>query len=182
MGCEDLEVAYMLALGSRLPQKKKRRRVINPQAQRIYDVYQLVEGNRSEPTYSSNLAPLVVRAQTLQKRLNHGMKITLKETSVKASLEIFCANFGIDDISSTYRTFELGKSSRCAFLESLVSKGYLEADEQAASLLVSSIESFSALVTALVAYTYFNSGCSAPPSSMNSLGGWVYLPNFLVKQ
>lgn len=112
--CEDLSVAWMLAIAGRHARGRggKSGRMINPQAQRLWDVMAAAEGlpgtgpvrqragavsgddregdhpqeeglATREPTWTSGRAPLVVRARTLQRRLAQAMPgLAVEETSI----------------------------------------------------------------------------------------------------
>jgi hypothetical protein len=153
--CDDVGVAYMLAVSARLRAKGARKaRPVNPQSQRLWDVLKLAtaaaakpprakpdaEGDLPsragavstpgrEPSYSANHAPLVARARTLQRRLNAvSPQIQLKETSVAEALDALAAPLGLEARpSASYRSFERGLEMRRAVLEALIERGWLEA-------------------------------------------------------
>ncbi len=175
--CEDIAVAYMQKLAE-TSTGKKRKRLMNPQTQRIWDVKEWFRWNPSlqEPTYSANKAPLVVRAMTLQRRLNilsHPLR--LWETSIPHVVTCLCDQLGLDrDIAYQYRAFEIGREKRTLLLEALHEHGFLEEDD--IDEVAASVESFSATVAGFVAALELQGFCCKPDNAFFQEQGWVYLP------
>ena len=187
VSCEDLSVAYMLAVSHKLRRKGARRaRPVNPQSQRLWDVLQLTEreGPRLEPSYSANLAPLVARARTLQRRLNAlAEPVELKETSVAYALERTQACLQIHgDLKTDYRDFDRGPSTRERILSRLVERGFVQASAAMGeepfshAAVVESVEVFQAFMAAWVAALH-GAGLTEPrPTDFVPGEGWVFLP------
>lgn len=175
--CEDIAVAYMQMLAESAA-GKKRKRVMNPQTQRIWDVKEWFQWAPSlqEPTYSANKAPLVVRAMTLQRRLNIlPQPIRLWETSVPHALSCLVDQLGLDrELAYHYRAFEVGRDRRTDLLEALHERGFLEEDD--IDEVAATVESFSAAIAAIVAALELFGFCSRPNNDFFMQQGWVYLP------
>lgn len=175
--CEDIAVAYMQKLAESSA-GKKRKRVMNPQTQRIWDVKEWFQWAPSlqEPTYSANKAPLVVRAMTLQRRLNIlSRPMRLWETSVPHAVSCLVDQLGLDrELAYQYRAFEVGRERRTSLLEALHEHGFLEEDD--IDEVAASVESFSAAIAAFVAALELFGFCSRPDNVFFQEQGWVYLP------
>lgn len=195
ISCEDVSVAYMLRAGSQLRRRgAAKARPLNPQSQRLWDVYQLevrTEGDRPEPSYSANLAPLVTRAVTLQKRLRGAKsRIQLRETSVPHALQSLSETLGLSPQTfQTYRRFEGGQTVRRRILERLVSLGWIQLDfdlresnqgddPPTLEQLAHSPETFHAFIAAFVAAVHASGMTAHPPSTYAKEEGWVYIPEF----
>lgn len=203
--CNDVGVAWMLAVASRSGASgKARRRKVNPQGQRLWDVYQSSLGQRAvshpnpmtssqpafrEPTYTSNVAPLVTRARTLQRRLNarDDRSVVLHETSVPMAVEVLARQFAIPvpaglSAGAAYRNFEFGSGFRRDFIAVLLSSNLLSYSRELDShrnQLHQSVEVFQALITALVACLHAFGNTTRPVEGFTEAGGgWVHLPSF----
>ncbi len=205
--CEDVGVAFMLALASKKAVRGKRKgRPVNPQSQRLWDVFQNMSEPVSgqlplEPTYSANHAPLVVRARTLQRRLNNlcAGGVILRETSVPAALNklarhlnVQMSGTGSDSSAGTvFRSFEHGlifrkrmvnEMLRSGLVLSPVDCGYLARESDSTDVtdvLSRSVEVFQAFVTALVAACHARQMTSVPLAGFEEpSSGWVHLPEF----
>lgn len=185
--CEDVTVAYMLAIYEQVRKKVKarRKRLLNPQTQRVWDLLQLAEGKNSEPSYSSNKGPLVVRSQVLQKRLNSlSADYTLQETHILSALLSLSNLVGISkEDCIRYRNFEKGLEIRKRFLSGFRKIGLdLEAPspfEQANGTLEQfsrSIEAFHALVTSIVMIYKAQGKTIEAPENYISEEAWVHVP------
>lgn len=181
--CDDVSVAYMLKVSSRLRRRGARKaRPINPQSQRLWDVLQLdtERAERLEPSYSANLAPLVARARTLQRRLNSlSPRIELRETSVSNVLEVLEASLRFpQDIKMLYRSFEDGLASREEVIDRLLAMGWLEGDDDVVNFeqLSNSVETFHAFVCAWVGAMHHLHLTRARPVNYVDGEGWVHLP------
>ena len=166
--------------------KQRKRKKVNPQGHRLWDVFQTsVAGvTNQEPTWSSNHAPLVVRARTLQRRLNSVDQIKLEETHVPCVVDILARELRIDTggnrASIVYRSFENGKRFRGDLVRSMVRAG-LVADNShpdlSSGILYSSVEVFHAFVTAWVAGMFATGNTVRPTDGfVDAGGGWVHLP------
>lgn len=185
--CEDVSVAYMLAISTKLRRRGARKaRPVNPQSQRLWDVLRLAQDQaagegRLEPSFSANMAPLVARARTLQRRLNAlAPRVTLRETSVGHALEAVRELLELpDDVRQTYRRFEDGLDQRAAILEAMIDAGWIEdeADPETIEQLVGSVETFHAFVGALVGAFYAEGQTEAPPADYVVGEGWVHVPD-----
>lgn len=175
--CEDIAVAYMQKLAESRT-GKKRKKPMNPQTQRIWDVKEWMEWHPSlqEPTYSANKAPLVVRSMILQKRLNSLDKpIILHETSVPHALISLVDQLELErDLAYQYRAFGVGRERRLQLMERLRKQGFLAPDDF--EEICSSVETFSAFVSGLVGYFELSGLASGPESDFFREQGWVYLP------
>ncbi len=185
--CDDVGVAWMMAVAARQgASKQRKRKKVNPQGHRLWDVFQTsVAGvTNQEPTWSSNHAPLVVRARTLQRRLNSVDQIKLEETHVPCVVDILARELRIDTggnrASIVYRSFENGKRFRGDLVRSMVRAG-LVADNShpdlSSGILYSSVEVFHAFVTAWVAGMFATGNTVRPTDGfVDAGGGWVHLP------
>jgi len=175
--CEDIAVAYMQKLAESSA-GRRRKRVMNPQTQRIWDVKEWFQWAPSlqEPTYSANKAPLVVRAMTLQRRLNILPRpIRLWETSVPHAVSCLVDQLGLDrELAYEYRAFEVGRDRRTTLLEALHEHGFMEEDD--IDEVAASVESFSATIAAFVAALELFGFCSRPDNAFFVEQGWVHLP------
>jgi hypothetical protein len=181
--CDDVAVAYMLAISNKVRRRGARKaRPVNPQSQRLWDVLQLSQGpaERLEPSYSANLAPLVTRARTLQKRLNSLPRpITLKETQIPNTLECLRQPLRLSPaIKVDYRGFETGHERRRQILARMVSSGWIEPawDTEMFDLIGRSVESFHAFMSAWVAAMHHAGLSLQAPGEYIDSEGWVYLP------
>ena len=177
--CDDISVAFLLSLAKKMKSTKKMRRPINPQNQRLVDIYRLVYEGVSDTTYSANLAPLVVRAQTLQRRINGTeLPVSLKETSVKQAIIAIGQMIGMErTISKKFKNFERGSAIRHQFITQLQAHQIVHFSEASiADRLLNSADSFSAFITSLVAIIYLSEGCEEKPKFLTPENGWIYLP------
>lgn len=187
--CEDVSVAYMLKVSGRLRRRGARKaRPINPQSQRLWDVLQLdrleAQGaERLEPSYSANLAPMVARSRTLQRRLNGLLpKIELKETNVGSALEMMRRPLALPDaVRVLYRNFEGGLACRREVVESMIERRWLDVGdglvgEDVLDTLSRSVETFHAFVSAWVAALHHLGMTTERPEAYVEGEGWVHLP------
>ena len=184
--CDDVAVAYMLAISSRVRKRGARKaRPVNPQSQRVWDVMQLSqdEGEAQEPTYSANLAPLVTRARTLQRRLNAlSPRIELLETQVANAIEFMREPLGLPDHARQhYRRFETGLAMRQGILTAMVGAQLLAPMKPSlCEQLCGSVEVFHAFIAVVVASMQ---GCGLTqqrPDHYRDVDGWVYLPDMSI--
>jgi hypothetical protein len=181
--CDDLAVAYMLSISAQVRRRGARKaRPVNPQSQRLWDVLQLVEldAERLEPSYSSNMAPLVTRARTLQRRLNGlAPRVELKETSVAHALEAVRLSLDLpDDIRTAYRNFEAGLDQRVQIVEAMLDAGWLEEPDEPDELcaVTETVEGFHAFMAALVGAMHDAGRTAAVPDDFVAGEGWVHVP------
>lgn len=183
--CDDVSVAYMLKVSGRVRRRGARKaRPINPQSQRLWDVLQLDndESERLEPSYSANLAPLVARARTLQRRLNSlDPAVVLKETSVQHALESLRLPLSLEgDLRGEYRNFEVGLDRRQQIVDRMVDKGWIlaedEDDELQIERVTGSVETFHSFIAAWVAARHLAGATHDRPHEYVEGEGWVHLP------
>lgn len=185
--CEDIEVAYMLSIAQNISSKqKRRRRSLNPQVQRLWDVYRLAREENSffEPTYSTNNSNQTIRAMALQKRLSHAEKTQgfLEETNVTLSLRRLAAvlDFSKSELDA-YRSFSQGAKLRSAVIERLENKSWVErADGKDRERLVQSVDVFEAFICSFVAALAASGLCEDSPEDYVSAERWVYRPELQV--
>lgn len=181
--CDDLAVAYMLSISSQVRRRGARKaRPVNPQSQRLWDVLQLVDADadRLEPSYSSNMAPLVARARTLQRRLNAlTPRIELKETSVAHALEAVRLILDLpDEVRTAYRSFEVGLDQRVQIVEAMLDAGWLEDPDEPETLcaITDTVEGFHAFMAAFVGAMHFVGHTDDVPAGFVAGEGWVHVP------
>jgi hypothetical protein len=176
--CEDVAVAYMVSMNDRAKGKSAAKfRPVNPQSQRLWDVLQATRGRRGEPTYSANLAPLVTRGLTLQRRLNSlSPMVRLQESSVPLLLAALAEPLGLGSAAVSYRNFERGERSRRKILEAFVEAGWLEPEDEYFEDLVGSVEAFQAFLVGLVGVWQVAGLTTPKPSTFLATEGWVELP------
>jgi len=180
--CEDISVAYMMAMVARSQHDKRRRhRPINPQNQRLWDIYEAVEGESQpfEPTYHPNVSQLATRARTLQRRLQHGdSPIDIHETSVPKALMALAPHLTmpVKDIM-LYRNFEKGRVTRVQILEALIElTPELAIDQDEIAQLSTSLEVFQGFIASYVAIMAQSGLCRLCPENFVEKDGWVVLP------
>ena len=182
--CEDVAVAVMLNVSNRLRSKGgKRSRPVNPQSQRLWDVLRLdsESEDRTEPSYSANLAPLVARARSLQRRLNAvEPKINLKETSVASALEMLRPGLRFKANSKIlYRNFEKGRTFREQVMTALERNRWIQFSPESSDLkesVLTHIECFEAFICALVGALHDAGLTANQPVGFIESEGWVFLP------
>jgi hypothetical protein len=190
VNCDDVSVAYMLSISSKVRRRGARKaRPVNPQSQRLWDVLQLGErgaaaAERLEPSYSANLAPLVARARTLQRRLNAlSPRLELKETQIAGALEAVRHSLQLPaQIRVSYRSFEDGLERRREIMDRLVAAGWLdEDDDDLIDAVPQSVETFHAFLAAWVGALH-SVGLTVPvPDGYVAGEGWVYLPDMTAR-
>lgn len=175
VACSDLTVASMLSMNQKLKMEgRRKKRPINPQSQRLWDI-----GRASEPSYSANLAPLVARSLTLQRRLRDVLPLVeMFETSVPHVLHQLYSDVGLTvEHAQLYKSFERGGDIRSQWLDELI-KSRLIAHPSIEDLqkIRSSIDVFHAFFAALMAAWFSQDKLDAPPKNYPVGEGWVYLP------
>ena len=176
-GCEDLGVAYMQYLVN--DSSRKRKRPINPQTQRLWDVnlWSLDRYALQDPCYSANLAPLVARAKTLQRRLRSlDEALTLRETHIHLALKHLNDRLGAyqDDVLG-YRSFGIGKGCRGRLVERFFANKWDDLNHL--DECASSVENFHAFIAAFVGALDLDKMTTQPPNALFSEQGWVCLPS-----
>lgn len=189
--CEDVEVAQILLAESKRDRQGRRKlRPFNPQSQRLWDVVNFEKRALFEPTYSANMAPLVVRAKTLGKRLKHQFPdISYIETHVPTLAGQLGQTLGYSDFGSQYRNFDRGSRTRKDLLESLSSLKVSNSKNSANSAIelphlaissiqidsiVQSVETFHAFLCAWLGTMKVLNRLQNPPMFMQDRPGWVY--------
>ena len=178
--CEDVHVAYMMSLAQKIgSRQKRRRRSLNPQVQRLWDVYRLSRSDPDyfEPTYTNNNASQAIRARSFQKRLSGMMPdIELEETSVPLSLVSLGELLDMDEQQlRDYRSFSNGLSVRSQVLERLIENHWTCHDERF-DKIERSVDLFEAYITAFVAaLVHFGLKENCPKDYVDNKE-WVFRP------
>ena len=182
--CDDVTVAMMLAIEQQRGRKGAHKlRPLNPQNQRLWDVMYARGGSfgNLEPSYSANLAPLVVRARTLQRRLRAVYpKLILRETNIPILVSQLGTLLDGDDWGLQYRSFERGRKIRSKILTSLATGAIPQLtikfnDPRDEKLILNSVEAFHAFMTACMA-AWRQRGYALPPTPFfEEHPGWVHL-------
>lgn len=181
--CEDLAVAYMLSLSSRVKSRgAQRTRPVNPQSQRLWDIVYFAEntGARREPSYSANMAPLVTRAKTLERRLR-GLcpPVAVRETSIPLALDrIGQITAYAGDAAEEYRNFEKGAQTRQRIVKELMAAGFLDdcLTPDLQKSIAATVEVFSAFIAAVVNAMADSGRTDTRPQHYLASEGWVHLP------
>lgn len=177
--CPDMAVNLMQAMIRNNHQARRRKRPLNPQTQRLWDIYQwtLDHTHLQQPSYSANMAPLLVRARTLQRRLNSlPQPIQLKETSVPHSLFVLTEVLGLPRAcAQSYRAFGVGLDFRGQILEAMFQKGWVKLNEM--DKIQKSIENFQAFISAFVAALEVSGLCIPPVLGFANRNDWLFVPN-----
>jgi hypothetical protein len=179
--CEDVSVAMMMAVDVRRGRKGAHKlRPINPQNQRLWDVLFARGGpwGNLEPSYSANLAPLVVRARTLQRRLRTIMpQLMIRETNIPILLTQLADHFDGNDWGGRYRNFEVGSKTRREILAKISGSDALdfriELTKDAVTEISSSVENFQAFMSAAMGAWRLRGLGMLPNSFFKSESGWV---------
>jgi hypothetical protein len=187
--CEDVAVGMMMAIEQKRGRKGGHKlRPLNPQNLRLWDAMYGRGGEfgKMEPTYSANLAPLVVRAKTLQRRLRMDLpQIDLRETHVPFLLKQLEVTFDRPGWSTNYRNFEAGFETRCEVLSEIAAKRTakvmpklnINLTEDAIDSVAASVESFHAFMAAAMAHwSQIGLARDRTPYFQENLG-WVDLLN-----
>lgn len=179
LACDDVTVAYMLSMTKRIP--RERRRPINPQTQRLWDVMRQASHGGEEPSYSANLAPLVIRARTLQRRLNSlAPAIQLKETSIQHSLAALMGGLGLaTEVAARYRNFESGRLTRESIITAMEVRGWIDSwhDDEDRAKIILSVENFQAFVASVVAALEDLGKCEEKPECKATDSGSICIPD-----
>ena len=183
--CIDLAVAYISKLdaGRRSQGTRKKRRPLNPQSQRLWDVifHQDERFVGLEPPYNAGKCQSV-RVQALAKRLrSYHSNFQLLETSVPHVFAVFAHDFGFPKEScKLYRKFEQGSQHRHILLEEFLARGWLTAKTSEATLnsFVLSLDLFNAFICAVMNAWFSRGLLTHPPERLFEQQGWVYLPRY----
>lgn len=185
--CEDVAVGMMLAIDQKRGRKGGHKlRPLNPQNLRLWDAMygRDSEFGNMEPSYSANLAPLVVRARTLQRRLRAAMpNLELRETNVPFLLRQLEGLHGQKEWVRGYRAFEHGFRTRLEILKHVTqalqrpdAKDYkIKVDDETISQIAMSVESFHAFMTAAMALWAVQGHAKERSDYFAGNPGWVEL-------
>jgi hypothetical protein len=186
-GCNDLSVAYMLSLGQGMKEDfpGRRKRPLNPQSQRLWDMVQSARNpkERLEPSFHANIFPLVVRAKAFERRVkaaNPSVKVL--ETSVGHVLKAIAPVLGLypRDLGQKYRQFGTGRKTREEILAAMTKRGWIlddsnhQGNEQ--SLITESVENFHAMICAWISVLHARGQTQERPKNFVDHEGWVFLP------
>jgi hypothetical protein len=176
VACPDISVAYMLAINRKLKSEgRRKKRPINPQSQRLWDL-----GRAFEPSYSANMAPLVVRARTLQRRLRAALaSIELQETSVSHGM-LALHDVLERDISEVqlYRSFEHGAEIREDWLRAMISREWIRVPvTEDRRRIRASVDVFNAFFAAVTAAWSLRSQTLMRPADYPDHESWVLTPD-----
>jgi hypothetical protein len=163
-------------------------RPLNPQNLRLWDAMfgRGVEFGNMEPTYSANLAPLVVRARTLQRRLRAVLPdIILKETNVPFLLSQLQKLLDGSDWVRGYRNFENGFDLRAEILSEVASRKVserapalsIQISEDMIDEIAAGVETFHAFLASAMALWSFRGLANAKTPYFSGNAGWVDLLN-----
>ncbi len=187
--CEDVAVGMMMAIEEKRERRGRHKlRPLNPQNLRLWDAMygRAGEFGNLEPTYSANLAPLVVRAKTLQRRLRMDLPhIELRETNVPFLLKQLELLLDRKGWSTSYRSFELGFSVRCEILSELSAKKTsawlpklgIQILDDSIDDVAASVESFHAFMAAAMGLWSLRGMAREPSAYFQEHLGWVDLLN-----
>lgn len=188
--CEDVAVGMMMAIEQKRVRKGAHKlRPLNPQNLRLWDAMygRGVEFGNMEPSYSANLAPLVVRARTLQRRLRDVLpQVVLRETHVPFLLRQLEGALDGNDWVKGYRGFEQGFQRRLEILSELSSRKIeatsrnlrIHIEDDALEDIAGSVEVFQAFMSAAMAIWAVR-GLSKPRTQYFAENvGWVELLGF----
>ena len=187
--CEDVAVGMMMAIEQKRGRKGGHKlRPLNPQNLRLWDAMfgRGEEFGNMEPTYSANLAPLVVRARTLQRRLRAEFpEVSLRETHVPFLLSQLRELFDGEDWVRGYRNFERGFDLRAEILSELASRKTAERfpelaiqiSEDAIDTVAASVEGFHAFMAGAMAVWSSRGIARAKTPYFTQNAGWVELLN-----
>jgi hypothetical protein len=185
--CEDVAVGMMMAIEQKRGRKGGHKlRPLNPQNLRLWDAMfgRGVEFGSMEPTYSANLAPLVVRARTLQRRLRAVLPdIVLKETNVPFLLSQLQKLLDGSDWVRGYRNFEKGFDLRAEILSEIASRKIservpalsIQIPEDRIDEIASGVETFHAFMASAMALWSVRGLANTKTSYFAENVGWVDL-------
>jgi hypothetical protein len=183
--CDDVAVGMMLAIEQKRGRKGGHKlRPLNPQNLRLWDAMfgRGAEFGNLEPSYSANLAPLVVRARTLQRRLRGVLPdIILRETNVPFLLRQLETLLGQNDWARRYRSFESGFKVREDILseissrksEAMASGIRIQIDDDVLDGLAASVEGFHAFLAAAMGVWSLRGIARRKTPYFEANAGWV---------
>ena len=181
--CHDLAVAYMLRLShdNRNSKKRRKKRPLNPQSQRLWDMAHLDDERFSgiDHSYNSGRSSLNIRIKALMKRIRSiDKQHELFETSVPHVLAVLAFDFSFSRESCiNYRCFEEGFAHRERILRELALRSWVKfSSEGEKERIAGSVDIFHAFICALVNTFYHSRMVTEPPDEVYSSQGWVYLP------
>ena len=187
--CEDVAVGMMMAIEEKRGRKGGHKlRPLNPQNLRLWDAMfgRGVEFGNMEPTYSANLAPLVVRARTLQRRLRGVLpEIILRETNVPFLLSQLQKLMDGPEWAKKYRNFEIGFDVRAEVLSEISSRKIrerapslsIQIPEDSIDEIASSVEAFHAFMASAMSVWSLRGVGNQKTAYFSEHIGWVDLLN-----
>ncbi|WP_132318377.1 hypothetical protein [Pseudobacteriovorax antillogorgiicola] len=182
--CDDLGVAFMQSIVSNNGRGRRRKRPINPQTQRVWDVRRWAAdpAHLQEPSYSANMAPLVVRAKTLQRRIHSWRpNMKLRETSVPLSLRQLASQLALpQEWAMGYGSFGIGRKNRSLIFEALHQRKWVQLNH--AEEVIASAENFHAFVCGVISCLFFENRVTQASNEFEEDQGWVYLPDLSESQ
>ena len=175
ISCSDVRVAYISSLAQKAG---ARRRPIDPQVHRVWDVLQMQNKKFVDPTYTPNHAPLVIRAQVLEKRLRlMNPSLRFKETHVTLALMRLGQVLKISEPElKQFRKFENGLKIRQKILTSMTESRLVLLSPSQFEKVSQSLEVFLAFVSAWLCVQDFLDRLMPPPRQYPSGESWVWLP------
>lgn len=189
--CEDVAVGMMMAIEQKRGRKGGHKlRPLNPQNLRLWDAMygRGADFGNMEPTYSANLAPLVVRAKTLQRRLRMVMPgLALRETNVPFLLRQLELILDGEGWSREYRNFERGFEVRCEVLSVIASRKTaalcprigITVSEDEIDEIAASVETFHAFLAAAMGIWSGEGIAQSKTPYFEDNPGWVELLNVI---
>jgi len=175
MACSDVRVAYISALAAKAGH---RRRPIDPQAHRVWDVMQMQDRKFVDPTYSSSQSALVIRAQVLEKRLRSlNPRFRFKETHVPLAVLRLSSTLKIPQLElKQFRKFENGLRVRQRILTSFLENQLVAMNSEDFAKISGSLEVFQAFLCAWLCVQDFLEFLQPPPKQYPLGEPWVWLP------
>ncbi len=175
MSCSDIRVAYITALAQKVG---SRRRPIDPQAHRVWDVLQMQDRKFVDPTYTSNHGPLVIRAQVLEKRLRLIYpRLQFKETHVLLALMRLGSVLKLPESElKQFRKFENGLKVRQKIVASMLENRLVSMSRSHFENLPQSLEAFLAFISAWLCVQDYLERLQPAPRQYPAGESWVWLP------
>ena len=175
MSCSDIRVAYISALAQKAG---ARRRPVDPQAHRVWDVLQMQDRRFVDPTYTSNHAPLVIRAQVLEKRLRLMYPLVrFKETHISLALMRMAGalNMSLGELKQ-FRKFENGLQIRQKIATSMLESRLAKMSPSQFENVSHSLEAFLAFISAWLCVQDYLERLQPAPRQYPAGESWVWLP------
>ncbi|MEI8025336.1 MAG: hypothetical protein WCI18_03205 [Pseudomonadota bacterium] len=175
MSCSDIRVAYISALAQKAG---ARRRPVDPQAHRVWDVLQMQDRKFVDPTYTSNHAPLVIRAQVLEKRLRVKYPhLRFKETHISMALMRMAGllKLSVGELKQ-FRKFENGLQIRQKIVTSMLENRLAKMSPSQFENVSHSLEAFLAFISAWLCVQDYLELLQPAPRQYRAVESWVWLP------